>query len=124
MTFTKLISLDEEAHIIWKEQFGKHSQKFSKWVSDQLKKEFISKDFIVKKEKELKEELKKIKGLKKISVEKKVIADKTSEEETEFLKGAKKRVKENPGEVTENCRVYNMNFEKKVSLEKFKRLLE
>lgn len=123
MSFQKTICLDEEAHIIWKEQFGKHSQKFSKWASDKLKEEFISKDFIVKKENELKKELERIKDLKKISVEKKEIEDKNSQEETEFLQGAKKRVEENPGEVTENLRVYNMKFEKRLSLEKFKELL-
>ncbi len=41
MSFIKSISMDEDAHGIWKERFGAYSQGFSSWVCDKLKEEHL-----------------------------------------------------------------------------------
>jgi len=95
----------------------------SEFVRNKLDEEFESSESLIEKEKELLNELKKIKNKKqkvKIKEQKK---EETNTNERDWLQKARKRVEESPGEMTENCRVYNMKFGKKISLEEFRGIL-
>lgn len=97
----------------------KRNINISEFLRNKLDEEFKSGDFISVKEKELKNELKKLKNLKKEEKSKEI-----PKVEKEFLLGARKRVQSSPGELQENCRVYNQKFNKKISVEKFKELIK
>ena len=91
----------------------------SEFVRQKLDEEFGSNDFIKAKEKELTEQLKKLKQIKKESK----IIKKTKGEEKSWLQESKKRVEASPGEISENRRVYNQKFGKRVNLTTFKELI-
>ncbi len=92
----------------------------SEFVREKLDEEFGSNDFIAAKEKELSEKLKKLKQIRKDS---KVQSKDKQADEEKFLKGAKKRIQDDPGEATENCRVYNQKFSKRFTVQKFRELI-
>ncbi len=98
---------------------------FSEYVRDCIKRDF-TKEYLQKLNEQ---DFKKIKNRKKIIRELKkgnsinIKSIKISKEEKEFLIGARKRIKDSPGEISENCRVYNMKFSKKLNLEKFRELV-
>ena len=93
----------------------------SEFIRDKLDEEFGTNDFMEAKERELTEQLEKIKQIKKDNqISKKDLHG----EEEKFLQGAKERVRKNPGELAENCRVYNMKFGKRITVIKFGELIE
>jgi len=91
----------------------------NEWIKQKVEEEISSEEEINNKIKYYEEEIRKLKLL----INKKEEIRKTNGDEEQWLKGAKKRVQESPGEMIENCRVYNMRFGKKVSLEKFRGML-
>lgn len=113
-TTTVRIRLDQ-AIIIEKTDFN-----VSEFLRDKLDEKFGCKDFIEAQEKKLLEELENLKQLKKDRVPK----ENTSNDEKKWLEGAKNRVLACPGELIENCRVYNLKFKKKMTSEEFKELIK
>ena len=91
----------------------------SKWVSEKIDAEFLDDAEIKKK---IRFHKSKINNLKKLLIQKKPSKD--NKEEKKWLQSAKIRVNESPGELTENCRVYNQQFGKRISTTKFQELIE
>lgn len=94
----------------------------SEFVREKLDEEFETAETLEQEKKELQEKIKEIET-KKEKIQKKQESV-GNEEEKEFLKFAKKNLEERPGELTENLRVYNQKFHKRISLEKFKEMLK
>jgi hypothetical protein len=107
------ISLNPELDRIVEKNVGD----FSAYVQKCIERDFLNEDKIKAKIKEYED---KIKELKKIKMQQKP-AD--TKEEKEFLKFVKGNLKQNPGEIHENLRVYNQKFGKRITIEKLKELI-
>lgn len=96
---------------------------FSQYVQDRIKEDFIL-EYLKKKNEE---DLKKI-NERKILIKKLEKINKPeikmSNEEKTFLNWAKNNLKVHPGELYENCRVYNLKFGKRLTQQKFKELVK
>jgi hypothetical protein len=112
---TVRIRLDQAVRV---EEVGMN---ISEFVRCKLDEEFGSKDLISEKEKELKDQLKKLKQARKESHEKK---KNISPEEEEFLKEIKGLVKKNPSYIEGRWRRYKNDFGRMITLEEFKEAIE
>ncbi len=106
------------------QKINESEMNLSEFVRDKLDEEFENSETLAEKEKELLSELKELKNKKKIVKRKEKTLKETPVDEEKWLQGAKKRVNESPGELSENCRVYNQQFGKRVSTTKFQELIE
>ena len=93
---------------------------FSSFVQSCIEEKFMDNSQINKK---IKEHQIAIKELEKLKSRKKLIKD-YSNEEKEFIDWASKNLEKNPGEVHENCRVYNQKFGKNLKLGEFEELIK
>jgi len=95
----------------------KNISSFSEYVQNCIRRDYMDQDKIKDK---IKDYEKKIEELKKLKLK---IEPKTpKKDEKKFLDWVKK--KDNPGELRENCRVYNEKFGKRIPIEKFRELIE
>jgi hypothetical protein len=113
-TVTCRIRLDQAVELEKREEFN-----VSQFLRDKLDEEFGSNDFIAAKEKELQEQLERIKSLKKQTPKEK----ESSTEKEKFFKIARIKIAENPEFLLGQWEKYKNLFEK-ISLEKFKEMLK
>lgn len=96
----------------------KNIEDFSEYVQNHIREDFQNQESIDRK---IKEHEDAITELKKLKIQTKPSG---SKEEEIFIQGARKRVNDNPGELHENCRVYNQRFGKKISPDKFREMIQ
>jgi len=113
-TATIRIRLDQAVEV---EQRGMN---LSEFVREKLDEAFGSTDFIAEKEKELKEQLKKLKNIKKEAK----IEQKTSEKEEQFFKETREILKKDPSFMQGRWNFYKNTFHKSISLDKFRELID
>jgi len=113
-TATVRIRLDQAVEV------NKRDLNLSLFLREKLDEEFGSNDFIAAKEKELKEELKKLKQIKKESQSKE---KESNTEKEKFFREARVKIKENPNFLMGQWERYKNLFEK-ISLEKFKEMIK
>lgn len=114
-TATVRIRLDQAIEI------EKREMNLSDFVRQKLDEEFGSNDFIREKEKELIEQLQKIKQLKK---EAEITKDDLSIAEKNFIYETKKLIERDPLFLEGRWRAYKNDFMKTIPLSKFKELLQ
>lgn len=99
----------------------KRQMNVSKFLQEKLDEEFGTTDFIEKKEKELKAELKKLKDIKKENKEK---IEKITDKEKRWLIETKKIIQERPDTFEPRRKSYMELFGKQINSKNFKDLLE
>jgi hypothetical protein len=114
-TVTCRIRLDQAVELEKREEFN-----VSQFLRDKLDEEFGSNDFIAAKEKELQEQLEKIKSIKKQTQTKE---KESSTEKEKFFRDARAKIRENPNFLLGQWEKYKNLFEK-ISLEKFKEMIK
>lgn len=114
-TATVRIRLDQAVEI------NHRDLNLSEFLRNKLDEEFGSNDFIAAKEKELMEQLEKIKQVKK---ENQVKAKITDKEEEKFFKETREILKKDPSFMQGRWNLYKNLFHKTISLNKFRELIE
>ena len=113
-TITVRIRLDQAIEI------EHRKMNVSEFLRERLDEEFGSNDFIKQKEKELTEQLKKIKQIKK----QKAKVEKIPEKEKIFFKETKEVLKKNPGFLQGRINLYKNLFGKTISIKRFREMVK